>query len=53
MARNVCGRARKSSKKERDKIDVMTRSELGDYILKAPHHTGAFSYAVCKFVKRK
>ena len=45
--------ARQLSKKDKTKIDLMNKANLGQYILKVNTNSGAFRYAIKKFVNKK
>ena len=45
--------ARQTTAKERKRIEEMSKSQLGSYIMRASPKSGAFRYAVQKFVKKR
>jgi len=41
------------SKEDKEKIEGMSKKQLGSFIMKTPKNSGKFSYAVQTFVKKR
>jgi len=46
-------KGRQISKEEREKIDKMSKKQLGSFIMRTPKNSGKFSYAVQTFTKKR
>jgi len=46
-------KGRQVSKEEREKIDKMSKKQLGSFIMRTNKNSGAFSYGVQTFVKKR
>ena len=46
-------RGRQVSKEDREKIDKMSKKQLGSFIMRENKNSGAFRYGVQTFVKKR